>query len=62
VQTVIDQALAQIIAADHTAGTLVRDDNVERYLKAGGRFLWTGWSHWVTQGAQAFLRKVGTHA
>ena len=62
VQTVIDQALAQITAAGRTAGTLVQDDNVERYLKAGVRFLWTPWSQWVAQGAKAFLSTVATNA
>lgn len=58
VQAVIDRALAQIIAAGRTAGTLVNDDNVERYLDAGVRFLMTGWTNWVAQGARAYLRKI----
>jgi 4-hydroxy-2-oxoheptanedioate aldolase len=58
VQAVIDKALAQIIAAGRTAGTLVNDDNVERYLAAGVRFLMTGWTNWVAQGARAYLHKV----
>jgi 4-hydroxy-2-oxoheptanedioate aldolase len=58
VQAVIDKALAQIIAAGRTAGTLVNDDNVERYLDAGVRFLMTGWTNWVAQGARAYVNKV----
>jgi 4-hydroxy-2-oxoheptanedioate aldolase len=58
VQSVIDKAQAQIIEAGRTAGTLVNDDNVERYLDAGVRFLMTGWTNWVAQGARAYLRKV----
>jgi len=58
VQAVIDKALAQILAAGRTAGTLVNDENVERYLAAGVRFCMTGWTNWVTQGARAFLQKV----
>ena len=57
-QAVIDKALAQIIAAGRTAGTLVNDDNVERYLDAGVRFLMTGWTNWVAQGARAYVNKV----
>jgi 4-hydroxy-2-oxoheptanedioate aldolase len=58
VQAVIDKALAQIIAAGRIAGTLVNDENVERYLAAGVRFCMTGWTNWVTQGARAYLHKV----
>ena len=58
VQAVIDQALAQILAAGRTAGTLVNDDNVERYLAAGVRFLMTGWTNWVAQGARAYLQRT----
>ena len=55
---VIDKALAQIIAAGRTAGTLVNDDTVERYLASGVRFFMTGWTNWVAQGARAYLQKV----
>lgn len=58
VQAVIDQAIAQIVAAGRNAGTLVNDANVERYLNAGVRFLMTGWTNWVVQGAQGYLHKV----
>jgi len=58
VQAVIDQALAHIIAAGRTAGTLVNDENVERYLAAGVRFLMTGWTNWVAQGARAYLQRT----
>jgi len=58
VQAVIDKALAQIIAAGRTAGTLVNDDTVERYLAAGVRFFMNSWTNWVAQGARAYLQKV----
>ena len=58
VQATIDNALAQIIAAGRTAGTLATDDNVERYRDAGVRFFLTGWTNWVSQGAKAFLQRV----
>ena len=58
VQAVIDKALAQIIAAGRSAGTLVNDDTVERYLAAGVRFFMTGWTNWVAQGARTYLQKV----
>lgn len=58
VQATIDNALAQIVAAGRTAGTLVTDDSVARYRNAGVRFFLTGWTNWVSQGAKGFLQKV----
>ena len=58
VQATIDKALAQIVAAGRTAGTLATDDNVARYRDAGVRFFLTGWTNWVAQGANGFLQKV----
>ena len=58
VQATIDKALAQIVAAGRTAGTLATDDNVARYRDAGVRFFLTGWTNWVSQGAKGFLQKV----
>ena len=58
VQATIDKALAQIVAAGRTAGTLATDDNVARYRDAGVRFFLTGWPNWVAQGAKGFLQKV----
>jgi 2-keto-3-deoxy-L-rhamnonate aldolase RhmA len=58
VQKVIDDAIGQIIKAGRIAGTLVNDENVERYLDQGVRFVMTGWPGWVTKGATAFLKQV----
>ena len=58
VQATIDRALADIVAAGRTAGTLATDDNVERYSDAGVRFFLTGWPNWVAQGAKGFLQRV----
>jgi hypothetical protein len=46
------------LAAGKVPGTLVDDDNVERYVKAGVRFLLTGWTNWVARGTREFQRKV----
>jgi 4-hydroxy-2-oxoheptanedioate aldolase len=62
VQTTIDQAIAQILAAGKVPGTLVDDDNVERYVQAGVRFLLTGWTSWVARGAREFQRRVTSAA
>jgi 4-hydroxy-2-oxoheptanedioate aldolase len=61
VQATIDRALAQIVAAGKIAGTLVADNNVERYLAAGVRFFLTAWTNWVAQGARAFQQKIAVH-
>ena len=58
VQATIDKALAQIVAAGRTAGTLATDDTVARYRDAGVRFFLTGWTNWVSQGAKGFLQRV----
>lgn len=58
VQEAIDTAIAQILAAGKTAGTLVNDANVERYVAAGARFFLTPWTNWVAQGAKAYTEKV----
>jgi 4-hydroxy-2-oxoheptanedioate aldolase len=62
VQTAIDQALTQILAAGKTAGTLVNDANIEKYVAAGVRFFLTPWTNWVMQGAKAYLDKVAAAA
>jgi 4-hydroxy-2-oxoheptanedioate aldolase len=62
VQATIDQALAQIVAAGKVAGTLVNDDNVERYVTAGVRCLMVPWTTWVVQGYREFQRKVTAKA
>jgi 2-keto-3-deoxy-L-rhamnonate aldolase RhmA len=58
VQNVIDQAIAQIVNAGRIAGTLVNDENVERYLDLGVRFVMNSWNGWVAKGAQTYLGKV----
>ena len=58
VQQVIDEALTQIVKAGRTAGTLVTDENVERYLDLGVRFVMNSWHGWVSKGASAYLSKV----
>jgi 4-hydroxy-2-oxoheptanedioate aldolase len=62
VQEVIDKALTQIVKAGRTAGTLVTDDNVERYLNLGVRFVMNSWNGWVAQGARAYLGKITARA
>ena len=58
VQSAIDGAIARIIAAGKTAGTLVNDGNVASYIEKGVRFTMTSWNSWLAQGAVEFLRTV----
>ena len=46
VQAAIDDAIARIVDAGRTAGTLVNDDNVASYVDKGARFLMTSWNAW----------------
>ena len=59
VQAAIDDAIARIVSAGRTAGTLVNDGNVGRYVDQGVRFLMTSWNGWMTSGASQFLEKAG---
>ena len=58
VQQAIDDAIGEILAAGRVAGTLVNDDTVERYLKAGVRCLGIAPAPWLAAGATAFRDKV----
>ena len=58
VQHAIDDALARIVGAGRTAGTLVNDDNAASYIEKGARFLLTSWNGWLARGSAEFLAKV----
>ena len=58
VQSAIDDALARIVSAGRTAGTLVNDDNVASYVEKGARFLMTSWNAWVARGSSEFLGRL----
>ena len=62
VQAVIDDAIARIVGAGRTAGTVVSDATVESYIGKGVRFLMTSWNAWLAAGVQEFVRKVGAAA
>ena len=59
VQEVIDDALARIQKAGRTAGALATDDNVNKYLDAGVKFMLVNVGSWIQAGAANFLSKVG---
>lgn len=58
VQNTMDTALARIQAAGRVSGTLTTDATVEKYVKAGVRFLMTGIGAWITAGAAAFKQRA----
>ena len=58
VQSAIDDAIARIVSAGRTAGTLVNDDNVASYVEKGARFLMTSWNAWVARGGAEFLNRI----
>ena len=60
VQSAIEVAISRIVAAGRTAGTLVNDNNLDRYVEKGARFLMTSWNAWVARGASEFLGKVAS--
>ena len=62
VQRAIFSAIGTIVAAGRIAGTLVDDENVERFVAAGARCLMVPWPRWVAAGASAFLGRVRSSA
>jgi len=60
VQSTIDRALEQIIAAGRIAGTVTRDETRERYLDMGVQFIYSSWLRWVGNGARTMADSVSS--
>ncbi len=58
VQRTVDEALDQILESGRVAGALVTDENVERTLARGVRFVGVTWLNWLSDGARGFLAKI----
>ena len=58
VQSTIDKAINKIISYNKTAGTLVTDDNVQKYVELGVKFIMISLDSWLKNGAKAFLNKI----
>ena len=58
VQDTVAGSIKQIVAAGKTAGTVVNESNVDRFLDLGTRFINTQWLPWAQAGGRAFLDKV----
>ena len=54
VQSTIDNAIKQIVKAGRIAGTLVTDENRDRYFDMGVRFSMTSWMSWAGKGAVGY--------
>jgi 2-keto-3-deoxy-L-rhamnonate aldolase RhmA len=62
VQRTIDGAIAKIVGAGRTAGTLVNSENVERYTALGVRCVMTGFLPWVQAGLTTLLERAAAGA
>jgi 4-hydroxy-2-oxoheptanedioate aldolase len=62
VQRTIDGAIATIVKAGRTAGTLVSSANVERYTKMGVRCIMTSFFPWIQAGAKDLMDRAAAGA
>jgi 4-hydroxy-2-oxoheptanedioate aldolase len=58
VQSTIDRALKQIHDAGRTSGTLVSDENRDRYLEMGVKFTMTAWQSWLAAGTKSYMAAI----
>ena len=58
VQRTIDDAIKLIVDSGRTAGTLISDQNRDRYLDMGVTFTMGSWLPWVATGAKAYKAAV----
>jgi 4-hydroxy-2-oxoheptanedioate aldolase len=62
VQQTIDGAIAKIVQAGRTAGTLVNTDNVERYTRQGVRLVMTSFFPWIQAGTHQLIERAAAGA
>jgi len=62
VQQTVDGAIAKIVGAGRTAGTLVSAANVERYTRLGVRCIMTGFFPWIQAGARDLMDRAAAGA
>lgn len=58
VQRTIEDTHQRISAAGRTAGALVNNQNVEKYIDAGVRLVFTSAGAWLAAGASDFIQRV----
>jgi 4-hydroxy-2-oxoheptanedioate aldolase len=62
VQQTIDGAIAKIVTAGRTAGTLVTASNVERYTRLGVRCVMAAFFPWIQAGAKDLMDRAAAGA
>jgi len=62
VQQTVDGALTRIAQAGRTAGMLVNNANVERYVKMGVRAVMTSFFPWIQAGAKDLMDRAAAAA
>ncbi len=62
VQETVDGAIATIVRAGRTAGTLVNAGNVERYTRLGVRCVMASFFPWIQAGARELMERAATGA
>ena len=58
VDSVVDRALEQIVAAGRVAGTIVTDATMASYIEKGVRFLNVNYTPWLMSGAEGYLKSL----
>jgi 4-hydroxy-2-oxoheptanedioate aldolase len=62
VQKTVDGAIAKIVQAGRTAGTLVSSANVESYTRKGVRCIMTSFFPWIQAGAKDLMDRAAAGA
>jgi 4-hydroxy-2-oxoheptanedioate aldolase len=62
VQKTIDGAIASIVRAGRTAGTLVSTANVEKYARMGVRVVMTSFFPWIAAGVKELNERAAIAA
>jgi 4-hydroxy-2-oxoheptanedioate aldolase len=62
VQRTVDEAIARIVRAGRTAGTLVSSANVEAYTRKGVRCIMTGFFPWIQAGVKDLMDRAAAGA
>ncbi len=61
VQQALESAIGKIVDAGGVAGTLVNDDNLDRFLAMGVRCVGVPWQQWLRQSSGTFLDRISAH-
>ena len=62
VQAVIEKAMKQIVVAGRATGSTANDNNIERWMDAGGRFFLCNYQGYIGNGLRGLRGKVNARA